>query len=450
MLHMTKTLILPAEIYSREFDARLLHGIIALARGWRVIVGSKALINRAIWRMPRGLYLCQTMTHKRRTMLKLLRSLGFVCVGWDEEGLIYLDRDVYLMRRVSIDTLKLLSSVVTWGKQGAEDVGYRSRAVGIEPLPLGNPRFDLVRRDLHKLYAAEVEAIKAKHGRFVLINTNFSSFNPVISTHDLKPRTTSAKHPPSEAELARFAKVLAHRKEVYERFLSDLPAFARANPDLRFVLRAHPGEEEQTWREAFAGIANVAVSREGPSVPWLAAADALVHNSCTTAVEAAILGLTPICFCPVESRQDESALPNPVSHRVYNFAEMRDAIERSAAGRLPMGPEQVEVLTRHVSAIDGDLASIAIMNHFDAIDLSAAKPDPLRRGVARFYSLLRHAYKSMRKDYITDRYLAKVFPTVTEADVRRRANDISAALGIGLTVDVKTISANIFELASAR
>ncbi|NJM30720.1 MAG: hypothetical protein HC855_12035 [Rhizobiales bacterium] len=447
---MTKTLILPAEIYSREFDARLLHGIIALTRGWRVIVGSKALINRAIWRLPRGLYLCQTMTHKRRTMLRLLRSLGFVCVGWDEEGLIYLDRDVYLMRRVSLDSLKHLNSIVTWGKQGADDVGFRSRAAGIEPLPLGNPRFDLVRRDLHKLYAAEVEAIKAKHGHFVLINTNFSSFNPIISTHDLKPRKTSSKHPPSEAELARFAKVLAHRKDVYERFIADLPAFARANPDLRFVLRAHPGENEDIWRRAFDGLSNVAVSREGSSVPWLIAADALVHNSCTTAVEAAILGLTPICFCPVESLDDESALPNPVSHRVYDFTEMQDAIERSAAGTLPMGPEQIEVLTRHVSAIDGDLASTAIMKHFDEIDLSAMKPNHLERGAIRLYALARHAYKSMRKDYITDRYLAKVFPPITETDVKRRANDISDALGIGMAIEVKTISSNIFELVPAR
>ena len=443
---MTKTLILPAEIYAREFDARLLQGIIALQRGWRVIVGSKALINRSIWRMPRGLYLCQTMTHKRRSMLKLLRRLGFVCVGWDEEGLIYLDRDVYLMRRVSLDTVKYLDSIICWGQQGADDVGFRSRTVGIDPKPLGNPRFDMVRRDLHKLYAPDVEAIRARHGRFVLINTNFSSFNPIISTHDLKPRTTSSKHPPLAEELARFAKVLAHRKDVYERFMADLPAFARSNPDLSFVLRAHPGEDEETWHRACEGLKNVAVTREGPSVPWLIAADALIHNSCTTAVEAAIIGLTPVCYCPVESLDDESSLPNPVSHRVYDFVQMRDAVVRSAKGQLLMGSQQIDVLRRHVSAIDGELAASAIMTHMDGLDLSSAVAKPFKILGYRMYALARHAYKAMRKDHITDRYLAKVFPPVTDAEVARRANGIGQALGLDLAVEVKTISNNIFEL----
>jgi surface carbohydrate biosynthesis protein len=445
---MAKTLILPAEIYSREFDARLLQGLLALSNGWRVIVGSKALINRSIWRLPRGVYLCQTLTHKRLTMLKILRKLGFAVYGWDEEGLIYLNRDVYLMRRVSMDTLAQLESVITWGFQGADDLGHRSKKVGLTPLPFGNPRFDLVRPDLHALYATEVSAIRQRYGNFVLINTNFSSFNPIISVHDLKPRTTSDKHPPSDGEKAQFAKVLAHRKGIFERFLTDLPAFTRKHSDTSFVIRAHPGENEETWKKVFSGQANVFITREGSSVPWLIAAQAMIHNSCTTAVEAAIAGLTPICYCPILSLENESDLPNPISHRVYNFAEMADAINRSADKTLRMTDAQSSVLRRHVSAIDGPLAAQAIMDHLAAIEMPKLNVFGLSARLAtRIFGALRHAFKSQRRDHITDRYLSKVFPDISEETVRRRAREIAGALKLGQAVEVRSISRNIFELS---
>jgi surface carbohydrate biosynthesis protein len=445
-----KTLILPAEIYSREFDARLLQGLVALSRGWRVIVGSKALINRAIWRLPRGVYLCQTMTHKRRSMLKLLHGLGYACFGWDEEGLIYLDRDVYLMRRVSIDTLKHLDMIFTWGRQSAEDVAHRSHSAGLSPLPLGNPRFDLVRSELHGLYAAEVAAIKARHGRFILVNTNFPGFNPIVSIHDLQARKTSESHPPSKEETTRFAKLQAHRKELYDRFLADLPVFARSHPDMNIVLRAHPGESEETWLRAFAGLKNVAVTRAGTSVPWLIAADALVHNGCTTAIEAAITGLTPICYCPVISFDDESSLPNPISHRARNLDELAEAAGRSAGRSLPMDESQIRILAWHVSAIDGELASHAIMDRLEGLKQSATASRAVRRSAFRAFAMLRHAYKGLRRDHITDRYLAKVFPEKTAAEVRTRAAEIAAALDLKIEIGVRRISSNIFELSIAK
>jgi surface carbohydrate biosynthesis protein len=409
-------------------------------------VGSKALINRAIWKIPRGVYLCQTMTHKRRTMLKLLRRLGFVCVGWDEEGFIYLDRDVYLMRRISLDTLKHLDSVITWGKQGAEDVGHRSRAIGLEPLPLGNPRFDLVRRELHALYADEVDAIRAKFGCFVLINTNFPSLNPIVSLHDQKPRETSSKHPPSEAELKRFASFQDHRREVLKGFVEALPKLARKLPDVRFIMRAHPGENEEIWKAAFAGLANVNVIREGSSVPWLVAADALIHNGCTTAVEAAVIGLTPIAYCPAVSPGEESAVPNPISFRAYNLDDLEHAVRRSAGRTLPMGNEQAALLSRHLSSIEGDLASAAIMDHVDTLEMERPSPGMLTRTFYRAYAVLRHAYKSMRRDHLTDRYLARVFPEVSAGRVSARANQIAKALSFSENIRVRTISRNIFEL----
>jgi surface carbohydrate biosynthesis protein len=446
---MTKTLILPAEIMSREFDARLLQGVLALGRGWRVIVGSKALINRGIWRLPVSLYLCQTLTHKRLTMLRLLRLLGHVSYGWDEEGIIYLERDVYLMRRVSTDTLGLLSGLVAWGHESADDLNHRAKTVNLSARAMGNPRFDLLRPKLRPLYANEANAIRRAHGDFVLINTNFSSYNPVISLHDLPKRALSEKNKPTGNESKRFSELLAHRRKIFDSFLKDLPEFASQYPDLNFIVRPHPGEDMKIWNEAFRNCKNVKVIREGASIPWLIAAKALIHNGCTTAVEATIIGHTAIAYCPEVSLENESRLPNAISHRVLSVDRLGAAVKLAIANRLSMTGEQRAVLARYVSGISGPLATEAILDFCEEIhgSHSRLKASPvMRAAVARFFAVGRDMFKSRRKDYLTDRYLAKVFPPIQPEYVAKRANEMATTLNMKFHVSVHEVSVNIFEL----
>lgn len=450
---MTKTLLLPAEILSRELDARLLQGVLGLERGWRVILGSKALMNRAIWRLPRGLYLCQTLTHKRLPVLKLLERLGHVSVGWDEEGLIYLDRDVYMMRRVSSETLARLSGLIAWGPQSAEDLGPRAAAANLTPKAFGNPRFDLLRPELHGLYAAEVDAIRREHGDFVLFNTSFSSCNPVVSLHDQQTRAISEKDRPADgATNRRFRDWTDHRKRLFDAFLVDMPELARRNPDLNFVVRPHPSENAATWSAAFENLVNVKVVREGASIPWLMAARALVHNNCMTAAEAAVMGHAPVAYCPETILELESALPNPVSRRTANVEELSAAVRLAFEGRLTLGDAQRATLDRFISGITGPLASSEILDYCDAIYAAAA---PAKRLAAlpairaRIDGAWRHYRKSSRKDHLTDRYLAKVFPPTPASEVAARATKIARTLGLAAPIAAREISKNIFELSAA-
>jgi surface carbohydrate biosynthesis protein len=447
---MTKTLLLPAEIMSREFDARLLQGVLALGRGWRVFTGSKALINRGIWRLPASLYLCQTLTHKRLAMLKLLKRMGHVSYGWDEEGVIYLERNVYLMRRVSTDTLELLSGLVAWGNESANDLNYRANTVNLSARAIGNPRFDLLRPELRGLYTKEVATIHAKHGSFILINTNFSSYNPVVSLHDLPKRTLSKKNKPKGNEPERFAELIAHRRKIYDYFLQDLPKFAKQNPDLKFIVRPHPGESVDVWNGVFEGIANVEVIREGASIPWLIAAKALIHNGCTTAVEAAVMGHTAIAYCPEISLENESGLPNSISHRVLSIDKLSAVVRQAIANRLPSNDKQRATLAQYVSGISGPLATEKILDYCEELHgshFTSKASSTILANAARLFSAMRNAFKSRRRNHLTDRYLEKVFPQVTAEFVAKRANEIAQTMKLKFNVSVQEVSVNIFELA---
>jgi len=442
-----KTLILPAEIKNRELDARLLHAALALNSGWRVITGSKALINRNIWRIPAGVYLMTTMTHKRLYMAKMLKKLGFKMIGWDEEGLVYLDTDLYLARRISSETLEYLDQVFTWGKKGADDIDQRSRTTPIAAI--GNPRFDVLRPQVRGIYRSQVDEICQRHGDFILINTNFSSINPIISLHDAPERAISTRDKPVGDKVSRqYEGFLDHRQQMFDAFCQMLPELAAAFPDRTIVVRPHPAEETATWQNKFEKFENIKVIRQGASIPWLLASKVLIHNGCTTAIETRLLGNNPIAFAPVSSSQHESPLPNGVSHIVGDSDKLIALVKKALVGNLKQTAVQKKLLDNFVAGQSGPLAAQLAVDYSQK--LIDSQVEPAKQNLTlRVFAFGRYLYKSLRRDHRTDRYLKKVFPTTHPDEITTRVNQLASELKLDVAgrIKVRQISRNIFDLS---
>ena len=80
---------------------------------------------------------------------------------------------------------------------------------------------------------------------------------------------------------------LSHKKQVYDRFVDLIPELAAAIQPHVLVIRPHPSEDRSIWDERAKHIANVEVVLEGGVAPWIMGSSMLIHNNCTTAVEAA-------------------------------------------------------------------------------------------------------------------------------------------------------------------
>ncbi len=106
--------------------------------------------------------------------------------------------------------------------------------------------------------------------------------------------------------------------EIIERLLQQLP-------DMSIVLRPHPSERIETWLEHFQGMPRLSVVREGASIPWILASEALIHTNCTTGVEAVALDHPALCVMatdsPVVSRYFANRV-NPVAHSVDEAMDM--------------------------------------------------------------------------------------------------------------------------------
>ena len=292
------TLILPVENQVRELDAKLLLACVAAERGFPVVMGSRALVHHRVSSIPRGVYLAKSLRRLSDKMFGILDKLGHDIVAWDEEALVRLrDANFYYGRRLSPKTLRLTSALFAWGPENeALFRGYP----GYDGTPIyvtGNPRTDMMRPELRGYYAEEIEQIHKRYDRFVLVNTNFGWNNHFL-------RAFRVDQPAGRPKNAFEAGLAAHRTAQFESFQQMLPALARSLPDYTILIRPHPTEDHELWREIAKDLPNARVANDGNVVPWLMACETLIHVGCTTAVEAAVIGRPAIAY---QSRSPKSS-----------------------------------------------------------------------------------------------------------------------------------------------
>jgi surface carbohydrate biosynthesis protein len=439
-----RTLILPCETRVREFDAKLLLGLIAAAGGVPAIVGAKKEIDLNLAGYPDGVYVGKSVTARSRHNLALARSCGHRVALWDEEGLVWASREVYWRTKVDGPTLNEAELLIAWGEDNAaawrEHPDYAGAPIAVS----GNPRADLLNPALTPLFDEEVKAISAEYGRFILINTNFSRVNHVQPRQNRHLKWLREQRP--DDPRGGFA---AHKFELFRAFVSAIPELARRLPEVSFVIRPHPSEQRRVWDELAAPLANVQVAQQGNVVAWLLASDGLIHNGCTTAVEAFQLGRPALAYRPVISADYDHPLPNGISLSCEDLEQLCQASHRCRQDRDAVFADQAEaggraVMARALAGIDDKhLASERILKALQPLLGNAAPPPGSRPRVAASMLALRRAFRVVESrlpgtaNYRP--YLEHMFPLTSLGEVRQRCQRLIGCIG-GAGISAKGIA----------
>jgi surface carbohydrate biosynthesis protein len=455
------TLIIPVESQVRELDAKVLLACAAAERGFPVVIGSRAFVHYEITALPRGVYLAKSMRTLSELMFRILRQLGHEIVAWDEEALVRFRPEDHYRRRLSAKAVGLVSHLFAWGEDDAE-ILRRFPAYPGTPIHItGNPRIDLMRPDLRSYFDPEVADIRRRFGPLVLVNTNFGFVNAFASSLNLMQESKAEADEKVAGVNTRgmtpdFARGLAaHKQALFEHFRRLVPALGDALPDHTIVVRPHPAEDHGAWRETAGGRDNIRVVNEKNVIPWLLAAKALVHNSCTTAVEAAVLGTPAVAYRPVIQEAFDSELPHLLSHEAFELEELVAAIRAIAAGEgcPASGAAGHGILERHLASLEGPLASdrmVAALCDAGYHDRLPAQPDPLRYLQGWLHARARTALKQINRRRAghrnADTFHQHRFPGTSVDDLRKRIGRLSAQLGRFEDLRVREISRHIFRI----
>ncbi|MEA3547757.1 MAG: surface carbohydrate biosynthesis protein [Thermodesulfobacteriota bacterium] len=447
------TLIIPVESQVREMDAKLLLSCVAAERGFPVIMGSRAFIHFKVDAIPRGVYLAKSMRTLSIRMFSILRKLGHEIVAWDEEGLLREPDPEYYRWRLSPYTVAQVSHLIAWGEDDAQTLRNYPDYPGTPIHITGNPRIDMMRKELRDYYQPKVNEIRERFGDFVLVNTNFSKVNHFFP--ELSPLKQVLEAEKSE-KVNQFDSAWGrHKLQLFEAFQMMLPELCKALPDLTVVVRPHPAENHAPWLAIAKRCNNIKVVNDGSVLPWLMASKVLIANSCTTQVEAAVLDRPTVSYQPVASENIDHQLPNAVSHQTFSLDELCSkavAIVRGDLGPLDYNERRAR-LDQHIAALDGRLAADRIVDVLESAAYQERQP-PTSSLPNYLSGWIRNRMRTAKKHVNMRRpshrnnlaYHAHRWPDISVDEVERRIARLGNMLGRFKNIRVTRHSKHIFRI----
>jgi surface carbohydrate biosynthesis protein len=461
-------LIIPVENQVRELDPKLLLAFLAARRGFTSIIGSHREIDFRIASFPRGLYLNKSMTDRNLKMFKIMRRLGHVILTWDEEALVHLPPDIYYSRRLSPAAIRHVSHLFAWGEDNAEL--WRRYPQLPRDLPIhvtGNPRNDMLRPELHAFYADQVRHIRGTYGDLILVNTNFNHVNAFFPAQNLFQPTRQPGRPPRFGKAGvgmthEFAEALrSHKQAVFEAFQHLIPDLSRAFPKLSIVVRPHPTESQEVYRRIASGCERVHVTNEGNVVPWLLSARVLIHNGCTTGVEAFVMRTPAISYRPVVTELIDNGfyrLPHGLSLQCFSAPELLDLTRQVLDGRQgSAGGEECRLLVkRHLAGQEGQLACERMIDVLERIADERgelpAPPLPARafgEMLANSRFLVKRVKSFFPGSHAPPEFHRHRYPDVTLDELQRRLQRFRDVLADETPVSAEVLAPQIFRLRPA-
>ncbi len=429
---------------ARELDAKLLLALYAARSGMTVTIGNKALINLRIGDFDPGIYLSHNFNAGRDRIISIARDLGHRIVAWDEEGLVWINAEIYRQRRVNPSALAKLDMLLLWGAEQRQAMLPTLHATKAAVSIVGNPRADLLRPELRPIYEPRMRELKHEYGDFILVNSNFGWINHAL---------TLGREGDVVEQLARVAKksgfslaYLQHRHSVYRAFVNLIPHLAEKFPARKIIVRRHPSESPGAWVKALGNIPNVQFKFDSDLVPWLLAAGHILQNGCTTSVETALLGRAAISYRPVLVAALEIPQPARVSHHAHTVEEVVALLQDE--GITDRVPESVSAaLDAMVAARTGALSSARICNALQK--LVPAKVSDMQRNVAKTKAFVRRVEKNLLRHVpgsaSQQHYINQKFPAMSVTDITTRLALLSSHLGIAMP-HVNNVSDRIFRI----
>ncbi|HOX57763.1 MAG TPA: hypothetical protein P5205_06060 [Candidatus Paceibacterota bacterium] len=328
-----KVVLFPVEIVARELDFRLVLAALCARADTQIVIGRQHLLQKLLLRLRGGLFVGKGLAFwKTDKDYRKYKDRDFRTIFLHEEGGIYegTEKDWAKATHEILDVEKTEPEdyVCPWGEFQADC--YRSRQPKCAPhiIVTGHPRFDLCTRRYRPLYQDEVDALKKRFGKFILINCNFywanaKGIDSILHFYGVKPEERERRTYYLDQVCVSMSK--------WTRFLQMVNHLSDRFAEFQIVVRPHPAENIHLYTPLLRYVPRVTVTREGGVQPWLLASAVVIHDGCTTAIEAYQAGAPVINFRPVKDDRFDIVLPNLVGIRCETEAQVEQTLRQLLA-----------------------------------------------------------------------------------------------------------------------
>lgn len=221
-------------------------------------------------------------------------------------------------------------------------------------------------------------------------------------------------------------------------FIRAIKHLAYNNNKFDIVFRPHPTEDIDTWKFYLGGIPNVHVIREGSITAWVNNAFAVMHNGCTTALEASVIGKPVITYLP-SKRKYKNNFPNKLGFRINSLKNLSNKVnllfKNLKSQKKSLKNKKIpKLISQKIYFDNNELASNKIIKEWEKLYNNNLH---LPTNWKKLYFLLkvtsiRNKFKTRNKNW--------KFPPLNKNDINERVKKIKHALNIKQKIDCKIIS----------
>ena len=322
-------ILIPIEISSRELLHRVYLCHLLALKGFKCYLGNKAFINNLMEKMQGYIYFDKGY-HKGQSekIYGIVKKNKGIIINLDEEGAVDFSNNITLLSRYARPLFLSADIVFLWGRRQynlVEDNISDKGRVFIS----GHPRFELLKKQYHVLYQDKVANIKSQYGDFILINTNMGYGNNILGDEYI---LTGYRDRYPNIQLR-----IDFDKKKFDTILSLVKTISEKT-NKTIIIRPHPEENTMTYLNKLSDYKNIHVIYKGSVIPWLFAAEVMIHPDCTTGIESLLIGKKSISFLPKDYASDlVTKLPLDASYKftdqekLMNFLSNKSYIEEEDA-----------------------------------------------------------------------------------------------------------------------
>jgi surface carbohydrate biosynthesis protein len=258
-----------------------------------------------------------------------MRRHGIKTWYLDEEGGIYQGDSEQqwcqsLAKRMDPTTLGELDKVLTWGEWQREYLEAKSSKA--EVLTSGTANFEMLHSRYHDALRTFDLAETGNQEGFILVNTRFTVSNA---------RDNGGSHFIHDSLVTKIFdretlfRKLASDGMLFYAFIELIAGLSFQFPSKRIVVRPHPAENAEVYRRIFAPVPNITVASSGDVGSWIRCCSCLIHNGCSTAIQADIAEKPVITFVPGDDKAELIAgLPNRVGVTLRTVGEVAEFLAK--------------------------------------------------------------------------------------------------------------------------
>jgi len=322
---------LPVETSKRELIAKTFLATKLASYGHQVIVFESSIFDFAGWPYP-GIYIgknCfRTELPYSLNFYKKMKAANIAIWYLDEEGGIYNSMDKVhwskmLLNRIHPCDLDRQDKIFAWGLWQAEAYNIDNLMASIHIT--GSPNFDIL-QDKYKGSLKDFDLLQTNFEEdYILVNTRFSASNGLRSIEWILSDAT-----PNAKSLAKgtLENAVINDGIMQYKMTGLVKQLAERLPSQKFIVRPHPAEDDLFYKAIFKHLANVKVISDGDVSSWIRNCKLLIHNSCTTAIQADISNKKVITYKPEGLNNYEGpGLPDTIGIICTNYSEVFEAID---------------------------------------------------------------------------------------------------------------------------